>query len=409
MPKDNIALKGLAWDHERCWGPLETSVSKYQNEHPDISIVWDRRSLFSFGEGKLEDLVDDYDLIMIDHPFAGESVNNHYFHDLCSLLPQEFLENQKVSSVGPSFDSYLFGTHLTALPIDAACQVAAYRPDIFERHGWQLPRTLDELILLGEKAKSEGLYIGYPAVQVDIICSFLTISANLGFPLEEQKGEFWTLGQFNQVCSVIKKILEYAHPDAYAWNPIHCYEHMSKFDDVVYNPLGFGYLNYSKEGTDKPVMFSNIISFSNGTNTNGSLLGGAGLAITTSCKEPEEAAKYAAFIASEHYQGTDYVLAGGQAGHVAAWDSSANNKLYGGFFSQTRATMEAAYLRPRFPGFMSFFRDAAIKLTTVFTDNAEEEKIWRYLREQYEKSWQKAKDNAHSQQDSQTNGHKVEV
>ncbi|CCN38616.1 putative Extracellular solute-binding protein family 1 [Vibrio nigripulchritudo SO65] len=390
MSDTSIELKGLAWDHERCWAPLELGAKEFNGMHPEVTIQWDRRSLFSFGEGNLDAVVEHYDLIMIDHPFAGESVDNRYFHDLTTLLPPAFIENQRKHSVGPSFESYRFGQNLTALPVDAACQVAAYRPDLFEHYGWTLPRTYEDLITLGNLAKVQGLFLGYPAVQVDIICSFLTISANLGYPLSD-KSEFWTLAQFQSVCHILKTMLSFAHPDSFRWNPVRCYEHMTHHDDVLYCPLGFGYLNYSAEGAGKPLAFSDIISFGQPISCAGALLGGAGLAITTSCQHPEVAASFAAYIASEDFQTNGYVKAGGQAGHSTAWDSEANNAQFGHFFINTRKTIDSAYLRPRFPGFMDFFRDAAIQLTTIFTSNAPIEMVWRHLRREYEASLRKTR------------------
>ena len=67
-----ITLKGLAWDHRRCWGPLDASIGAYTAARPGLSIVWERRSLYEFGEGRLEDTVRKYDLITFDHPFVGE-------------------------------------------------------------------------------------------------------------------------------------------------------------------------------------------------------------------------------------------------------------------------------------------------------------------------------------------------
>ncbi len=385
MQNKTIQLRGLAWDHERCWGPLEASASQFQTKYPNVNIQWDRRSLWSFGEGNLEELVNDYDLIMIDHPFAGESVNNHYFHDLTQLLPPDFLSDQRQNSTGPSYESYLFDRYLTALPIDAACQVAAYRLDLFEKHQFNLPKTLQDLIALGEQARNKGLYLGYPAIPVDIMCSFLTISANLGYPLRQNQS-FIELKPFQKVCDIIRTMLSFAHPDSFHWNPIQCYEYMSQHDDVIYNPLGFGYLNYSKSNREKPLLFDNIVSFANNDNCNGSLLGGAGLAISKRCQHTALAAEYAAFIAGEAYQSTDYVLFGGQAGHAKAWASPNNNAQYGHFFSNTQKTISSAYLRPRFPGFMTFFRNAAGQITAIFTDNAIEEEVWKHLNHSYKLS-----------------------
>ena len=65
-------LRGLAWDHRRCWGPLEASAPAWQASHPSVEITWDRRSLHAFGEAPLEAVLGNYDLVIYDHPFVGE-------------------------------------------------------------------------------------------------------------------------------------------------------------------------------------------------------------------------------------------------------------------------------------------------------------------------------------------------
>lgn len=59
-------LRGLAWDHRRCWGPLDASVEPYCATHPGLEIEWDRRSLYEFGEGSLGSILPPYDLIVFD-------------------------------------------------------------------------------------------------------------------------------------------------------------------------------------------------------------------------------------------------------------------------------------------------------------------------------------------------------
>ena len=50
----------------------------------------------------------------------------------------------------------------------------------------------------------------------------------------------------------------------------------------------------------------------------------------------------------------EYFLSGGQPGQKNAWESDSNNLVTNGFFKNTRATIDHAYLRPRFPGWNVF-------------------------------------------------------
>ena len=45
-------ITGIAWDHRRCWGPLDASIEPYRALTGE-EVRWDRRSLYSFGEGDL--------------------------------------------------------------------------------------------------------------------------------------------------------------------------------------------------------------------------------------------------------------------------------------------------------------------------------------------------------------------
>src|SRR5262245_30421493 len=126
-----IKLRGLAWDHRRCWGPLDASIAPYAASHPDVSISWDRRSLYEFGEGRIEDVLKRYDLVIFDHPFIGDVAANALMVPFDPYLAEAERWRFEADGVGASWQSYQALGRQWALPIDAAAQVAAYRPDLF--------------------------------------------------------------------------------------------------------------------------------------------------------------------------------------------------------------------------------------------------------------------------------------
>jgi multiple sugar transport system substrate-binding protein len=87
-------------------------------------------------------------------------------------------------------------------------------------------------------------------------------------------------------------------------------------------------------------------------------LGGAGLAVSASSAHAEEACAYAAFTASPDVQRGPYVRGGGQPGHRAAWTDERADAIANGFFADTLDALDAAYLRPRYDGFLSFQDEA---------------------------------------------------
>jgi multiple sugar transport system substrate-binding protein len=92
----------------------------------------------------------------------------------------------------------------------------------------------------------------------------------------------------------------------------------------------------------------------------GSALGGTGIAVSAFSGHRDEAKAYAAYVASAEVQRGLYPQSGGQPGHVAGWEDDAVNAATGGFYRDTRATLEASYVRPRHRGYMRF-QDTAAK------------------------------------------------
>lgn len=351
-----IQLRGLAWDHRRCWGPLEASVSTYRALQPDIQVAWNRRSLWEFGEGRLDGPAADYDLVIYDHPFVGEVARDGLMLDLTRFLSADQITGFTNDSLGPSWQSYRFGGGIWALPIDGAAQVAAYRPDLLSRFADVPPRTLDQVFDLAESVRVAGMFIGWPSVPTDVMCTLLTIAAGLGH-LPSRNAPFLPPRHFTEAMEPLRRLRSVAHPDGHRWNPIACYDHMSAADDVVYVPYGFGYVNYAAPDRDRRLAFTDIPGVDRAAS--GALLGGAGIGISARSANPRAAFDYAMFLCGRDYQSGDYVRHGGQPGSLAAWSDPDADAAVGGFFSATRQTLQNAYLRPTAPGFIDFFRQSA--------------------------------------------------
>lgn len=83
------------------------------------------------------------------------------------------------------------------------------------------------------------------------------------------------------------------------------------------------------------------------------------MAVSRASRNVRQAVEYATWVADPATQQGEFVRAGGQPAAVAAWEDPEANRITGGFFTATRATMDAAYLRPRFPGYPAFQTEAA--------------------------------------------------
>lgn len=381
-----ITLRGITWDHPRGYDCLAANTRLFTQYHPDVEVVWDRRSLQQFGEEPIDDLCDRYDIIVVDHPFVGHAANTGCLVDLSMLLSQSELESLRGDSVGPSTVSYYFEGCIYGLPTDAAAQVACYRPDLLEKVGVTPPQTFNEVLDLATRARDAGQTIALPACPVDASCLLLTFTANLGYPFAENSRQIPDGAVLDEALGRIGELLAMSHPNSLDWNPIQTFEAMISQDEIVYVPFAFGYSNYSRTGLAKPLHFCDIAG-PGPDPLRGALLGGAGCAVTRSARNLPQIADYLRFVHDPEHQRTDYFAAGGQPGSRAAWLDDGVNAAVNGFFENTLKTLDASYLRPRHDGFIGFFEAAGQILNAHFRGNSTRSAAIADLNEEYNRSW----------------------
>src|SRR6188508_2145080 len=103
--------------------------------HPDVSITWQTRSLQDFADYPVEKLAEQFDIVLIDHPFIGYMAASGCYLPIDEHIDAAFMADQAANSVGPSFRSYQANSHQWAFATDAASHVSSYRPDLLERIG----------------------------------------------------------------------------------------------------------------------------------------------------------------------------------------------------------------------------------------------------------------------------------
>src|SRR5207245_3188987 len=138
----------------------------------------------------IEQYLDRYDLLIVDHPFVGFAAAHGALVDLAPSISDSEKLRFGADSVGPSWASYWYKGGLWAFPIDAATQVASYRPDLLLAVSAAVPDTFDAVLKLGKKARKAGKHIVVPACPTDAISLFFTLSANLGYPIPEEGEPF---------------------------------------------------------------------------------------------------------------------------------------------------------------------------------------------------------------------------
>jgi multiple sugar transport system substrate-binding protein len=382
-----IELRGSTWDHTRGYAPLPATADAYSAQHPDVRITWEKRTLRDFAEMSLPQLALRYDLIVLDHPWIGGCVAAGSLIPLDDYIGEELLNEQSHNSVGKSFASYTFDNRQWALAIDAASQVSAYRADLLDRYGVELPQTWDQIVALGQQLKREGrARISTPLMHVDCFPCFFTLCANAG----EQaftNGEIAVSRPVGlHVLGMMRTLAEIGHPAALQWNPPQILDQMSTTGEIIFCPLLFGYSNYARPNY-RPhlIRFTNIPPAADGT-PSGAILGGAGLAVSSRSAHPEVAADYAAFVASAEVQSGIYFAQGGQPGHRAAWLDRNVNAEANDFFLDTLQTLDHAAVRPRYDGWIAVQDQACLLLHRFLMEGGDPDQVLDALDEAYRQS-----------------------
>jgi multiple sugar transport system substrate-binding protein len=338
-------LRGLTWAHERGYRPLVAASSEYRRR-TGVEIDWARRSLFDFGLQPLAQLIESYDLMVIDHPHVGEIAREGVLVALDEVTASDALMDLGDRTAGRPYESYRYDGHQWAVAIDAAAQVAAYRPDLLPSP----PSTWSEV---HELARA-GLVV-WPCWNVDAYGGFCTLLAHHGRPLLSPE-----LASAPETIDVVieqmRSLLDLLDPACLGLSPIAALDLLANEERFAYVPLVFGYSNYSRAGFARHrVRFCDMPAMGERGPT-GSLLGGTGLGVSARSHDVGSATDFALWVASGAAQRGVYLAHGGQPAHLDAWNDAAADDLVGGFFSGTHATMSRAWMRPRYPGFLDLQR-----------------------------------------------------
>jgi multiple sugar transport system substrate-binding protein len=348
-----IELRGITWGHSRGYLPMVATAQRFEEEHPGVRIEWRKRSLQEFAAQPVEKLAEYYDLLVIDHPFCGYAAAHDVLLPLDSFLPADFLADQAANSVGPSHASYFFGGHQWALAIDAAAPVSAYRPDLLDRAGVELPRTWAELLALARR----GL-VAVPAIPIDSLMHFYMLCIASGEEPFQSAGRVAGEAAGVRALSMLRELVATCGPECLQRNPIATWDLLARSTSVAYCPFAYGYSNYARPGYGAHALeFSDLVRTDAGEALR-STLGGAGLAVSSRCRHPDETMAYCRYVAGAACQKTVYFDSGGQPGHRQAWLDAEVNRRSSNFFRNTLPALDRAYLRPRFDGYLHF-QDAA--------------------------------------------------
>ncbi|CAN5567419.1 extracellular solute-binding protein [soil metagenome] len=371
-------LRGITWDHPRGIDPLRAASDQYTLT-TGTAVSWSARPLASFEDVPADVLARDYDLLAIDHPSIGDAKRAGALLPLDDLVDSETLLARAADSAGPSHQSYQWEGQQWALGIDAACMVSAVRGDLIDPGS--LPTDWRDVPRFVTSLGRERVLM--PANPTHLYCTLLTlIEALSGDAARQPDGRpaWWTDEGFDPdalhpALELLRELVAACNPDSHTSNPITVLDRLVDPEGgIAYVPLVFQYVTYSLERRGRA-----RATFVNPPGVRGSLTGGVGLAVSAFSDDPEAAAHFAAYASSTATQVGVFARSGGQPVSRTAWQDPSTNRLSLDFFSGTLATMDSAFLRPRFVGYPSFQSAAGEILHALMAGGASAATISREL------------------------------
>ncbi|MCC7524684.1 MAG: extracellular solute-binding protein [Chitinophagaceae bacterium] len=379
--KEKVELKGITWSHSRGYTPLIACSQRFAELHPEINITWRKRSLQEFADFPIEQLVHEYDLLVIDHPWVGTAAATQCVLPLDQYLSASYLNDQLQHSVGYSHLSYFYNGHQWALAIDAATPVASYRKDLLEKNNVEIPGSWRELIHLADKGK-----VAVPAIPIDLLMNFYMFCIAAGKEPFTEPNVVIDDATGKAALQMMVELWSRVDPRMFTCNPIAVAELMTTSNEFWYCPFAYGYSNYSRRGYAQQLLhYTDLVRMDDGKKLR-STLGGTGLSVSASCKHKNEAILFTGWIGSREVQSTIYTANGGQPGHRLAWEDEDNNRMTNGYFMNTLPALDSAFVRPRYNGYLYFQDHAGIPLWQYLQDGGSPRSVLDKMNELYRQS-----------------------
>jgi len=344
---------------------------------------------------------------VIDHPGLGEAVRDGALLPLDKLLSVAELAACAAVSAGRSFASYRLDGRQWALPIDAAAQVSvglAHGADDGTGHARpsgqadptpEQPVTWEDACRAARQQRT-AVCLGGPhaLLMFGAICVALgappagsraadsprpgtrapgtfrrgTFQPGTSQPETRRQDTFVEPATGLAALEIMADLLAHADQELAGQNPIAVLDAMAAGDGPVYCPLVYGYVTYQRPRPGRRALTAYPARTAQPARTAlaafdapagpggaiGSVLGGTGIAVTRSCSDLAAARSLLLRLVSRDVQIGRYAELGGQSADRRAWLDPEADARAGGFYSATFKTIEAAWVRPRFAGYVEF-------------------------------------------------------
>jgi len=347
----------LNWQSRRATQPMDAAIKAFTNTHADCIVRQVVRPLKDFEHQSLEDISQQYDLIVFDHPFSGAIARSRCFVPLETHLADKLGHEANAQYVGPSLASYRYGGHIWGAPIDGATQNAIYRRDLLNRLGHAAPQSHVQVLELGHTARRNGLYLGTAIETPHALISILSYMANLGAPIEFDDTGITAIPEnsFNEAYCAMEDVLSLSARECMGWNSIDLHEAMVVRDDIVYCPAVYGYATYGEPDLRAPLSFAGFAGIRQPFSA-GAAIGGTALGLSRYSEKPELALAFIKHMLSDSVQVEIVGANCGQPASLNGWKNSKNDSRFNNFYSAVLESMKLSWVRPRFHGYVEFQR-----------------------------------------------------
>jgi multiple sugar transport system substrate-binding protein len=275
--------------------------------------------------------------MVVDHPGLGTATATGALLAWEDVVNAGELARWRDSAVGASGASYVLGGRTWALPIDAAAQVALYRPDLVDG----VPDRWEDVP--GYAADHPvALCLGGPHALLALLALCSTTQA--------PDGELLDPGAAVAAVDLLRKAWAVADREVSLLNPIGVHEALATGGGPVWCPLAYGYVSYARPDEGVALAFADAPGWRGGSPL--SVLGGTGLAVSARAYGDPAVEQWTRAFLTDDVQTALVTAAGGQPAHGDVWRSGSVDDHWGGFYSSTARTLEHAWVRPRVPGWI---------------------------------------------------------
>ena len=329
-----VNLRIVAWDDPRCVAPLRHAAAVWSERTGD-RITIRRRQLQAFNDQPLRELAPECDVMIVDYPHMAEAVAEGAVTPIEDLVEADVIRRTAGRAVGAAQESFLVEGVASGLASDAACHVSAHRPARLAELGIDPPASWEEVFALQEAVPGSVALALYPT---DAISCLLSLLAPAGTGPDGGRNMFRDPAAATDAAQLLLRLASGVEEYCWRCTPREIFHEAESRPDLAVIPLTFGYVGRTAPGQGG-------WRFGPPPGDCGSLLGGAGMAVSSQTGLVREASAFASWYCSDEGQ----VLAGrngGQPAGLAAWDDAESNALTDDFFARTRSTQESAWVRP---------------------------------------------------------------